>query len=426
MNTSKIKYRLIGPFRQLLTMSETPNKGPLSEEQLSVVTDAGILIGGNLIHSTGKFDDLMKEAKSLQAEIFSLDGDYIGLPSFVDAHTHICFGGSRATDYAMRNAGATYLEIAKNGGGIWDTVTETRKATIDELSAGIQLRLVQLLKSGVTTVEVKSGYGLSVSEELKMLQAIQSVNDNSIQDLIPTCLAAHILPKDYDGNHQDYLGEISDHLFPVLKNEKLAGRIDAFVEEGAYSSEVISPYFKKAKEMGFDITVHADQFSVGGTAVAVEHGALSADHLEASTEKEINILAKSNVIATALPGASIGLGCPFTPARKLLDAGCSLAIASDWNPGSAPMGDLLVQASILATFEKLTNAEVIAGITKRAAAALGLKDRGLLVKDCLADINIYSTKHFNEICYHQGMMKPSMVWKNGKQVFQSENKTQTR
>ena len=170
---------------------------------------------------------------------------------------------------------------------------------------------------------------------------------------------------------------------------------------------------QKAKKMGFDITLHVDQFHTGGSAVAVQHQAISADHLEASTDKEITLLAKSNVIAVALPGASIGLGCAFTPARKLLDAGAALAIASDWNPGSAPMGDLLTQAAILGTFQKLNNAEIFAGMTFRAAAALNLKDRGQLKKGFLGDIITFPIADYREILYQQGQLKVDKVWKNG-------------
>ena len=228
-------------------------------------------------------------------------------------------------------------------------------------------------------------------------------------------MAAHIKPKDWN-QQVDYLEEITSTLFPILKSENLAHRIDAFVEDSAFSEEEITPYFQKAKEMGFNITVHADQFTTGGSKVAVDFGAVSADHLEASTDKEIQLLAQSNTIATALPGASIGLGCDFTPARKLLDAGAALAIASDHNPGSAPMGDLLTQASILGTFEKLSNTEVLAGITFRAAAALRLSDRGRLEENTLADFIVFPTDNYQEITYHQGQLKPSEVWKNGKQV----------
>ena len=414
------KQQLIGPFKQLVTMANLPAKGPISDSQLIIFEDAGIIVTNGKIKKIGLFSELKEMSKGIS--IHELHGDHTCLPGFIDSHTHICFGGSRAKDYAMRNAGKTYLEIAKTGGGIWDTVTQTRKATQEELVKSTTKLANRHLKNGVTTIEVKSGYGLSVDEELKMLRAIAETNKKVLADLIPTCLAAHMLPKDYDGNQAEYLEEISEKLFPILKEEGLANRIDAFIEESAFSMEQITPYFEKAKAMGFEITVHADQFSTSGSQVAVNFNAVSADHLEASTTKEIELLAKSDVIATALPGASIGLGCDFTPARKILDAGGALAIASDHNPGSAPMGDLLTQAAILGTFEKLSNAEVLAGITFRAAAALKLNDRGQLAEGFSADFICFHTDNYQEILYNQGNFKPCMVWKNGELVFDKHKK----
>ncbi len=412
-----IKYKLIGPLTQLVSMENCAIRGILKDNELSVIKNAGILIENEHIFAIGDFNDLKEKAVALDAEIIELYGDYVCTPGFIDAHTHICFSGTRARDYAMRNAGKSYLEIAEAGGGIWDTVMQTRKAEKEELSHNVHKRANTLLKNGITTIEVKSGYGLSVAEELKMLRAIQNANQVTDADLIATCLAGHMLPRDFEGDHKTYLDHISSTLFPILKEENLSNRIDAFIEQSAFLPSHIYPYFEKAKAMGFDITVHADQFSTGGSEVAVQMNAISADHLEASTDHEIKILAKSNVIAVALPGASLGLGCDFTPARKILDAGGALAIASDWNPGSAPMGDLLTQASILGTFEKLTNAEVLAGITFRAAAALNLKDRGKLSSNMLADFNLFQTDHFNEIFYQQGKLVPSQVWKKGNIVY---------
>ncbi|MEL7020035.1 MAG: imidazolonepropionase [Bacteroidota bacterium] len=406
-------YKLIGTFHQLLPLANLPLKGALKDQQLELISDAGILLKNNKIHAVGKFEEMYTRAKALKAEIIEIEQGGVVLPAFVDCHTHICFGGSRANDYALRNAGATYLDIAKSGGGIWDTVQKTRLSTHDELVAGIVARANRHLRQGVTTIEVKSGYGLSVAEELKMLRAIQQARSSTVVDLIPTCLAAHIFPKDYDGTVADYLREMTHTLFPILQQEQLANRVDAFIEEEAFTPTAIEPYFAKAKLMDFAITVHADQFSPGGSKVAVDFEAISADHLEASGAVEIERLAKSNVVAVALPGATIGLGCPFTPARKILDAGGALAIASDWNPGSAPMGDLLTQAAILGTFQKLSNAEVLAGLTFRAAAALQLSDRGSLQRGNVADFCIFPTTHFNEILYQQGQLKPSQVWKNG-------------
>nr|WP_299340660.1 imidazolonepropionase [Allomuricauda sp.] len=409
------KVQLIGPFSQLLPMTSLPVKGALKDEQLKIIEKGGVLVSEGKIVAVGIFEDLKNQA----TDIHFIEGKSVCLPGFVDSHTHICFAGSRARDYAYRNAGKTYLEIAKAGGGIWDTVTQTRKASQESLEKGIIERSESHLANGVTTLEVKSGYGLSVEEELKMLRAIKQANSKTKVDLIATCLAAHIKPKDWSQD-KEYLDEIANNLFPLLKSENLTLRVDAFVEESAFSMEEIKPYFQKAKDMGFDITVHADQFTTGGSQVAVDFGAISADHLEASTEKEIQILAQSNTIATALPGASLGLGCDFTPARKILDAGGALSIASDHNPGSAPMGDLLTQASILGTFEKLSNAEVLSGITFRAAAALNLSDRGKTARGCLADLVVFPTDNYQEITYHQGQMKPIQVWKKGQPISQNQ------
>ena len=247
------KLKLIGPFKQLVTMTDLPLKGALSDEQLTIIDDAGMLIEDGKILAIGLFKNMVLDAENATTEITTLQGDHVCLPGFIDAHTHICFGGSRAKDYAMRNAGKTYLEIAKAGGGIWDTVTQTRKASTEELIKKTIKRTKQHLKNGVTTLEVKSGYGLSVSEELKMLRAIKYTNVQTPLDLIPTCLAAHMKPKDFLGTNTAYLEEISSALFPILKEENLSNRIDAFIEESAFSKEEIRPYFKKAQEMDFDI-----------------------------------------------------------------------------------------------------------------------------------------------------------------------------
>ncbi len=408
---------LIGPFKQIIPMTGLSLKGAISDNKLEIVADGGILIEKGKIRAVGNFNKMLTTAKYNEIETHQLSGDHTCLPGFVDAHTHICFGGSRANDYALRNSGKTYQEISKAGGGIWDTVTQTRKATKEELVKGIIKRAKRHLANGVTTIEVKSGYGLSMAEELKMLYAIKKADETLAPDLVATCLAAHMLPRDYDGSPEEYLEEMGTNLLPRLKEENLTQRIDAFIEEGAFTPEVIVPYFEKAKALGFEITVHADQFSTGGSEVAVKHNAISADHLEASTAREISLLAHSHVISVALPGASLGLGYAFTPARKLLDAGGALAIASDHNPGSAPMGDLLAQAAILGTFQKLSNAEVLAGITFRAAAALKLLDRGQLAEGFLADLSIFHTNDYKEILYNQGNFKPCMVWKKGELVY---------
>ena len=405
---------LIGPLSQLVTLQDLPLRGPISDNDLVVISNAGIAIENGTIVAVDNWESLLTSFPN--ASIHGLEGAYVAVPGYIDCHTHICFGGNRARDFALRNAGVSYLEIAQSGGGIWDTVTQTRKCTEQELTQIVIKNANKHLQLGVTTIEVKSGYGLSVEEELKMLRAINSGNNKTAADLVATCLAAHLKPKDFNGSNEAYLDYLVTNLFSVLQSENLTKRIDAFIETSAFSASEIAPYLQSAKELGFDITIHADQFTTGGSEVALQYGAISADHLEASEDKEIEALANSNTIAVALPGASVGLGCAFAPARKIIDKGGALAIASDWNPGSAPMGDLVCQASILATFEKLTTAEVLAGITFRAAAALNLFDRGKLIAGNKADFILYSTTDYRDILHYQGSLRPSKIWKSGKLV----------
>ncbi len=403
--------KLIGPFKQLITMDRIPLNGPLSDDDLEIIPNGGILISERHILKTGDFDKLALGFHP--SEIERLNTSYIAFPGLIDTHTHICWAGSRANDYALRLSGKSYQDIAELGGGIWSTVEKTREASVDELVKLTVERANKLLKQGLTTVEVKSGYGLSVEQELKILNSIHDANDMILADLIPTCLAAHILPKDFQGNETDYLEYLIKELLPEVSRQKLSGRVDIYVDKGAFSIPEARDYLMKAKELGFDLIIHGDQFSSGTASLAVEVGALSIDHLEYADEKEIDIISKSNVIPIVLPGASIGLGEPFAPARKFLDAGAPLVIASDWNPGSAPMGNLLTEASILGAFEKLTMTEIFAAMTCRAAGALKLLDRGILKSGNLADIIAFKTDNYKDILYQQGLLQPSMIWKNG-------------
>lgn len=403
----------IGPISQLICMDELPLKGALSDELLNPKSQYGILMQDGKIVKIAPFDQIETLANEIDAKRIDIPKNSVVIPGMIDAHTHICWAGSRERDYALRNSGVSYLEIAAQGGGIWDTVTQTRAASLQTLVELTKQRANHLLQQGITTIEVKSGYGLSVEEELKIMRAIESANSQTQADLIATCLAAHIFPKDYDGSPSDYLDEIAQNLLPVLKEEDLCHRVDAFLEQEAFNGSTLKPYIEKAKEMGFDSCIHADQFSVGGSSFAVEMESLSADHLEASGDLEIDLLAKSDTVAMALPGASIGLGEKFTPARKLLDSGACLAIATDWNPGSAPMGHLLTQASILGSYEKLSNAELLAGITFRAAFALNLKDRGILKEGLKADMIVFPTDDYRTIFYTQGQLSPSHIIKSG-------------
>lgn len=403
------KLKLIGPFRQAVSMNGIHAKGPVKDGQLEIVDNAGILVGGEIIEAIGAFRDL----KSLTPVVEPVEGDYTVMPGMIDVHTHSCWAGSRAGDYSKRLAGKSYSEIAQSGGGIWSTVTKTREASLEELTLLTVRRAEKLLRQGTTTLEVKSGYGLDADTERKMLGVIQKANENTGADLVPTCLAAHSKPKDYTGSALEYLNFLVRVVLPAVKSNNLSNRVDIYIDEGAFNVQDARLFLTEARQLGFDVVIHADQFTPGGARLAVELGALSADHLEVTTDEDIQLLAASNVIPVALPGASLGLGTGFAPARKLLDAGASLVIASDWNPGSAPMGNLLTQAAILGMYEKLTMAETLSALTFRAANALRLSDRGIIKPGMLADFIAFPCSDYQEILYNQGGMMPEIVWKRG-------------
>lgn len=401
--------KLIGPFSQLLTMNQLPLRGPLRDEELEIIPDAGVLVNHNKIIEVGGFAELFKKANHDSLDL--VEDKLVAMPGFIDAHTHICYGGSRAMEYSQRISGESYESILSTGGGIHHTVSATRSASYAELLEGLKDRVMRHFLDGVTTIEVKSGYGLSAEEELRQLRVIREVGSTLPAEIISTCLAAHVVPLE-SRNEMEYLGNLIKDLLPVLKKENLTHRIDIFIEQNSFSPGPAKAYLQSAKDLEFDLAIHADQFSVGGSRIAVELQARSADHLEASGDLEIKRLAASGTAALVLPGSSMGLGVPFARARSMLDSGCILVIASDWNPGSAPMGDLLLQASVLSAFEKLSAAETFAAITCRAAHALGRDDIGRIAPGKLADLVGFSTPDYREILYHQGKLKPSLVWKN--------------
>ena len=403
--------KITGPFKQIITLANLPLRGKLADEHLEIIENGGILSENGKIVDVGNFNGLKTAYPTAQIE--NITGSQVALPAFTDAHTHICFGGNRANDFAMRNAGKTYLEIAESGGGIWSSVQHTRAASEDELLKTTLERINFLISLGITTIEIKSGYGLDVENELKMLRVIKKAQNFTKATLVPTCLSAHLKPRDFEGDNVEYLQYILNEILPKVKEENLAKRVDIFIEKSAFQPEESRNFLMKAKEMGFEITVHADQFTPGSSRIAVEVGAKSADHLEATADEDIDFIASSETVAVALPGASLGLGEKFSPARKILDKNGILAIASDWNPGSAPMGNLITQASILAAFEKLSTAEVLAGITFRSAFALSLEDRGTLEKGKKADFVTFKTDNFQNVFYQQGSLKADSIYING-------------
>ncbi|CDR33367.1 imidazolonepropionase [Criblamydia sequanensis] len=407
---------LIGPFKEVVTMEGLPLEGPLKDQSVPIVKEGGILLENGIILEVGPFEDLKKK---VNGSISHLPFPAIAVPGFIDCHTHLCFAGSRVSDYAKRVSSMSYLEIAKAGGGILDTVKKTRAASKEELIVSLNKRLEEVISQGITSLEIKSGYGLTLNDEIKQLEAIKEASLKSPLTIISTCLAAHICPPEFSSS-KAYLDFLMKKVLPLVKEKNLAKRVDIFVENGAFEVEESIFYLNFAKTLGFEVVVHADQFHPGGSNVAKITKAISADHLEASSEKDLLELKEAGVIPVALPGASIGLGMAFTKGRKILDLGMPLVIASDWNPGSAPMGNLLAEAAIFGAFEKLTISETLAAITSRASHALSLKDCGILKTGYKADFTIFETSDYRDIFYYQGSLKPSATYIKGTQVFSKD------
>lgn len=308
------------------------------------------------------------------------------VPGFVDCHTHLAFGGDRAGEFTARLLGANYLAQARQGGGIAATVRATRAASEDELYARARTALSHMAALGVTTVEAKSGYGLNVPDERKTLRVYQRLARAGPQRIVPTCLGAHVVPPEFAHDRDGYLRLLEGELIPGVAADGLARFFDVFVEETAFSSGEAQRLFAAARRHGLGAKLHADQLTdTGGAALAVSVGAASADHLECVSDDGIARMAGSGVVAVSLPIATLVLGVEPLPARRLIEAGVPVAVATDFNPGSAPSFDLHLAAWLACTRQRMTPHEVLKGLTTYAAQALGMDDVGSLAPGFWAD-----------------------------------------
>jgi imidazolonepropionase len=337
------------------------------------------------------------------------------IPGLIDCHTHLCFGGWRADEFESRLRGASYQEIAAAGGGIASTVTATRAASTGKLRRKSNSLLDAMLGLGVTTVECKSGYGLDAANELKQLEVYRLLDQAHAVDLVPTFLGAHIVPAEHQGARQRYISLLCEELIPAIASEGLAQFCDAFVEQGAFTIDEARLIFTTAIEHGLQIKVHADQLSDGGGALlAAEMGAVSAEHLEYISGEGIEALAGSGTVAVSLPLASLYLGEPFLPARKLLSAGVPVAVATDFNPGSAPSYHLPLAMTLACLSQHMTPQEVINGVTTVAARAISAESRiGSLLPGYKADLAIIDMPSLNQWLYHFVPNACLRVLKNG-------------
>ena len=337
------------------------------------------------------------------------------IPGFVDPHTHLVFAGSREDEFEKRVKGVSYQEIAREGGGINSTVRATRKADKKTLLGLAKKRLSYALSWGTTTIEIKSGYGLSTKEELKMLEVIDELKGTSVQTIVPTFLGAHEFPPDKKRN--EYIKEILEKMIPEVAERKLARFIDVFCEEGVYTKEESLLILKKGREYGLLPKIHADELtSSGGSEIAFTVGAVSCDHLSYPGKEGIESMRKAETIAVLLPATTLFLKGKPAPARRFIEEGIPVALASDFNPGSSPLLAMPIVMSLACLLYGLTPKEALCGATINAAYAIGEKERGAIEEGKRADILVCSLKNENEIPYWFGFNPVKYVIKDGKPV----------
>ncbi|MBC7370996.1 MAG: imidazolonepropionase, partial [Bdellovibrionaceae bacterium] len=400
---------LVRDISELVSLSPAMKKRGrnIIESDLGIEKDLAIYIDDGKICWLGPKNKIPK-ALSTQKKIreISAKGKLI-LPGFVECHTHTVFAGNRAAEFEMRNQGVSYLEIAKRGGGILSTMRSTREASPKSLLEISQKRVDEFVAQGVTTLEIKSGYGLDLKNEIKMLKTAKAMTG---PEIVTTFLGAHAKPPEFE-SYKEYLNHLGEQVLPVVKKQKLATRVDIFVEAGFFDQNDSREFLQKAKGLGFQIAIHADQLTLsGGANLAVELGALSGDHLLQIGEKEMLKLAKSEVTCVLLPASDLYMKCAYPNARKLIDSGARVALATDFNPGSCPTQDLNL-VGLLARLEmKMSLPEVIAAYTVGAAFALNLQDRVGSV-DVGKDANFICTEHhWSELFYSAGQKIPDSVY----------------
>ncbi len=380
---------------------------------LGILNDAGVLCSGGKIEWVG----LMKEwERTLPADFPELDAHgMVVLPGFVDSHTHMMFAGSREHEFALRSGGATYQQIAKEGGGILSTVAHVRAATKKELKRQTAKYLNDMLQQGTTTVEIKSGYGLEMNAEVKMLEAIHELKEEEVMGVVPTFIGAHAVPPEYRADNAVYTRVVIDEMIPYVGRKKLASFCDVFCEKGYFELDAAERILLEGKKWGMAPKIHADELTpLGGAELAARVGAVSADHLEHVTDLGIAALRDAGVVATLLPGVSFFLNHGYAPARTLIDAGVPVAIASDFNPGSCMSFSLPMMMTIACTQMKMTPEEAITASTLNGAAALDTSSTtGSIEVGKAADLLIADVPDYRYLAYHFGTNHVWRTIKNG-------------
>ena len=390
---------------QLITLAG-PHRARFGRElgDLGIIADGGVLAADGRITHVGKTPEIGKLCQP-DTEVVDARGCAV-LPGFVDAHTHLVFAGNRLEDFESRARGESYQEIAKRGGGIQTTVRATRDATEDDLFALAKKRASWFLHNGTTTIEAKSGYGLTLEDELKILRVIRRVGVETPLETVPTFLGAHAFPWEFRDNHGGYISLITDKMLPAIEQEKLAEYCDIFCEQNYFDLDDSRRVLTAAKQHGLKLRMHVDQLINGGGAqLAANLGAITADHLEQTGADGISALAQAGVQPVLLPGSVYALGSKKYPAaRQMIDAGLAVVLATDFNPGSSPSASMPMMLSLAVTQMRMSPAEAITAATINAAASLGRVERiGSLEPGKLANFVIYQCEDYRELAYWFGV-----------------------
>jgi len=407
---------------QLLTLSTSvpgPSAGK-NQSELGIIENGAVLISGNKILEVGKTKNLRKKV-SRKTKVIDAQ-EKVVTPGLVDSHTHLVSAGNRADEFELRIQGKTYQEIAQMGGGINSTVTQTRKASSKELFKLGMERLNRMLSFGTTTVEAKSGYGLSTESELKILEVVKNLKQKHPLEIIPTFLGAHAIPEEFKIYRREYIQLLVEEMIPQVAKRKLAEFCDVFCENGYFSIEESKKILETGKKFGLKPKVHADELgNTGGSQVAAEVGAVSADHLVYAIDNDMEKMKTAGVIAVLLPSTSFFLNSRYAPARKMIENGLPVALATDFNPGTSMTESMQMVMSLACLNMKMTPAEVITAATLNSAYAINRGDQiGSQESGKKADLVIWEVANYREIPYHYGVNLVHTVIKNGKIAFQNK------
>ena len=406
-------------IKQLLTFAGdlAPRAGAAMRET-GLVKNAAVLVEGGVIEAAGPRAAVARHRLAKKAKVVETGG--VCLPGFVDSHTHMVFAEPRLKDFSMRTAGASYQEIKAAGGGILSSIGAVRRQAPKAMAAQLAQRAGRFLECGTTTAEVKSGYGLSLDSELKILRAVRAAGKLTPLEMLPTLLAAHSVPPEFSGDAQKYLDYVTSEILPKVAAERLAVFADIFCEKGYFTPEQTTAYLKEAARLGLRPKVHSGQLSnYGGTRAGAAAGAVSADHADHVYAEDIAAMRDAGTIATLLPASNYYLGLSkFPPARELIAEGVPVALATDFNPGTCPCWNMQFVLSVACTHCAMTPEEALCAATVNGAWALGIGDRcGAVMPGMQADLAFFDADDYRELAYYFGGSQCSLTVKKGKIVW---------